>query len=728
MKKQQYLDYIEKAIAVGRESYEEATKKWRESFDADFMFGYTSPGHISNQLHMEGLMFSLTKDMKYAQNVKEGLLLPIKLAEIFPEEIRVQRREYHRGVPLMEPLFQLHAYMNAFLDIKETGILSNEDIEIVKESIIRSITPLIFCPEWGAHNRSMLRACALVQAAVVVGDTEETREWIKLADYLAEESIGRWSLEDAAHYIPLWLFACIMYAKWRGIEDEYYAKPQTKYYFDYLTHILTPDGQVPGFGDAWFHSNWQIWMACIEKGAAMYNCGKMKTAAEKIYVCGMNIANNIISPGYGNYMAYAYKWGSDDVLPADIDFGSEEVLDEVIGKKIIFRNKGSYMLYNYCDEGKYGYIPRRYLRTSIPVKAEKMHHGHGDENSIAHLEKDGNILFHESGYREKLPNGKYRADLYHNKLVFREGIKDYSKGIYNALHDDGYYKHADTEKIHFQTFEEVDYLRTRNYYLPLDIIWDRSVTWLKEDDVYIVLDWFEAGSDKEITTGNVWHTQNALKVGENAYETNIDTINRGQNDKNPYENKKDLSLLIEFVYGVQRTAAEDIRRNHGESMMVSECRADSYKMGDREMFVTVLTPHGRSIEAASLTGKLEIETIHKNKDAVSVIYDGRINLTYKLNIDYGMHPFIEDRAPSYDWETGKIDYGRIITDADFSYIVDYDKSCRYGMFNGSGVYYNGDKVFAAPRYTTRDFMVEKFKEIDHKWRCWSGRADLNKKQ
>lgn len=724
MKKEQYLDYVKNAIANGRENYETATQRWRDAFDADFMFGYTSPGHISSQLHMEGLMFGITGDMDYASKVKDGLLLPIKLAEIFPEEIRIQRKEYHRGVPLMEPLFQLHAYMNAYLDIRDTGLLSDKDMDIIRESVIRSITPLIFCPEWGAHNRSMLRACALVQAAAVVGDTEETREWIQLADYLAEESMGRWSIEDASHYIPLWLFACIMYAKWRGIEDDYYSKPQTKYYFDYVTHLLTPEGQLPGFGDAWFHSDWQIWVACLEKGATVYKCGKMKAAAEKMYQYGMKKINNAYSAGIGNYMTYAYKWSSDEVEPEQLDFGTEEVLDEVIGKKIIFRDKGSYMLYNFRDEGKYGYIPRRYLRTSIPVKAEKMHHGHGDENSVAHIEKDGNILLHESGYREKLPNGKYRADLYHNKLVFREGIKDLSDGIFNALHDNGYYKHVDTEKLHFQSYDEVDYLRTRNHYLPLGLKWDRCVTWLKEDGVYIIVDWFEAGEDKDITAGNVWHTQNAVKISDTAYETYIDNIFRGQRDKTPFENKKDLSLLIEFIAASQETAADAILRNHGEATMVSECKTGSYKTGDREIFVTLLTPHNRKEDAKSLTGKLKIDSIFKDKDAISLVYDGKINLIYKLNLDYGIHPYEEDRAPAYDWETGRIEYGKMTTDADFAFVIDQGKSCRYGMFNSCGIYYNNNVLFETPRYTTRDFMVEKFKEIDHKWRCWSGTIDL----
>ncbi len=724
MKKQQYLNYIQKAVIKGRKDYDAATERWRENFDADYMFGYTSPGHISSQLHMEGLLYRISGENEYAQNVKEGIMLPIKLAEIFPEEIRLKRAEYHRGVPLMEPLFQLHAYMNSYLDIKDTGILTKEDVEIVKESVVRSITPLIFCPEWGAHNRSMLRACALVQAAAVVGESEETREWVKLADYLAEESIGRWSIEDASHYIPLWLFACIMYAKWRGIEDEYYSKPQTKYYFDYITHLITPEGQIPGFGDAWFHSDWQIWVACIEMGAAKYNCGKMKAAAHKIFEFGLKKHGGELSSGICNYIAYAYKWSSDEVEPSDIEFSTEEVLDELVGKKIIFRNKDSYMLYNFRDEGKYGYIPRQYLRTSIPVKAEKMHHGHGDENSIAHLEKNGNILLHESGYREKLPNGKYRADLYHNKLVFREGIKDTSDGIFNALHDDGFYKHVDTEKIHFQSFDEVDYLRTRNHYLPLNLTWDRSITWIKNEDVYIIIDWFEAGEDKEITTGNVWHTQNAVKISDTTYETYIDTVKRSQNDKTSYENKKDLSLLLEFLSDVQMSSAEAIRRNHGDATIVSECKTGSYKKGDREMFITVLTPHDRSADAASLTGKLQIEGFFNDKDAVSLIYDNRIYLTYKLNLRYGIHPFKEDRAPAYNWETGKIKYGKITTDADFAYTALDEESCRYGMFNGCKIFYNEKALFETPRYTARDFLLEEFRQIEHKWRCWSGTAEL----
>jgi hypothetical protein len=722
MKKADYLAYVTKAAKNGRDTYDQSIETWKENFDADFMFGYSSPGNISSQIHMEGIMYSLTGDEEKAAFIRKGLLQPMELAAIFPEEIRKQRKEYYRGVPLLEPLFQLHAYMNAYLSIKDSGILSSDDIDVVKQSVIQSVTPLIFCPEWGAHNRSMLRACALAQAACVVGDTEETQEWVKLADILAEESIGRWSIEDASHYIPLWLFACIMYAKWSDKEDFYYSRPQTRYYFDYLTHLLTPDGQIPGFGDAWFHSNWQIWVACLEMGATKYKSGEMKAAAEKMFDFGMKKVNKVYSPGIGNYMAYAYKWADDSIETVDINFKSEEVLDELVGKKITFRDERTYMLYNFRDEGLYGFIPRQYLRTSIPVKAEKMHHGHGDENSIAHLEIESNVLLHESGYREKLPNGKYRADLYHNKLVFREGIKDFSQGNFNALHDDGYYKHVKTEKIHFQTYDKMDYLRTRNHYEPLGLLWDRMVTRIKDSDVFIVVDWVEAGRDTELTAGNVWHTENAEKISDNAFETYVDFIKRGQNDKDPFVNNREMSLLIEFLTGNTIVAKDDVMRNHGDASMVSECMTASLKKGERRIFVTVLTPHKREENAAGLTGKVELMNISDEAGHLCIRHNGRTEtiLTYKLDLTNGIHHYIEDRAPAYDWESGKLNYGNIITDADFSYLAINGSTIDYGMLNGCRMYYGDKEIFSTPRYTTRDFMVEKFKEIDHKWRSWSG--------
>lgn len=721
MTKQNYLDYIRQAVGEGRRSYEEQIRKWKESFDPFFMFGYCSPGIIPAQIHMEGLLFKLTGNLEHAKRVKEGLLEVLDLTSIFPEEVRREKVEYTKGVPVLEPLFQLHAYMHAYLYVKDSGLLTPDEHQKVFRAIDQSVSTLEYCPEWGAHNRSMLRACGFVQAAVILGDSQTTRDWLKLADFLAEESMGRWSIEDAILYVALWLFACILYAKWRGIEEEYFQKPQTRFYFDYITQLITPEGNIPGFGDSWFHSNYHIWAACLEMGASRYRCRRMKAAAHRIFEYGRRL-HPTPSPGIGCFCVYAYEWADDTVPLGDLAFCSGD-LDELVGKKMILRDRDSYLLYNYRDEGYHAWIPRQYLRTSIPVKAEKMHHGHGDEQSVCHLETEGCILLHEGGYREKLPNGKYRADLYHSRLVFRSGLRDLSGSAYKALEDQGFYHHVDTEKLHFQLFDKLDYFRTRLVERNLGLTWDRAITWMKEEGAYIIVDWVNAERDQELTLGNLWHTQHARNLGGGAFETRVDTILRGVNDTSPVQNPPTHSLLVEFLLPEGLERMEPIRRNCGEANMLSQCMSRLFRAGEREIFVTLLTPFPRGTDPSGRTGRLRVDNVMSGGKALSLEYTGKeiLHLAYKLDLETGLIHFEEDRSPSYSWEGGRIPFGRIDSDADFSYVAEGREGLSYGMVHGCGVYFDGEELFRARQFTSMDYLKGSFSRIDHKWRAWEGK-------
>ena len=93
--------------------------------------------------------------------------------------------------------------------------------------------------------------------------------------------------------------------------------------------------------------------------------------------------------------------------------GSQEVLDDIVGKKVVFRggwdSSASYLLLDYRDEGEGGWLSREYLRQTITVEEEKMTHGHADENSIVLLMNKGSVLLHDGGYRDSLPSGRYGA-------------------------------------------------------------------------------------------------------------------------------------------------------------------------------------------------------------------------------------------------------------------------------------------------------------------------------
>ncbi|MFO7637097.1 MAG: hypothetical protein R6W96_07295, partial [Clostridia bacterium] len=370
-------------------------------------------------------------------------------------------------------------------------------------------------------------------------------------------------------------------------------------------------------------------------------------------------------------------------------------------------------------------IPRRYLRTSIPVKAEKMHHGHGDEGSVIQLEKKGSILLHDGGYRERLPNGKYRADLYHNRLVFREGLRDVTRSAYDALHDEGYYRRVDTEKLHFQSFGILDYLRTRTHVRPLGLTWDRSITWLKSEDAYVIVDWVDGAGGKDITIGNLWHSQTADSAGNRAFEARVDTINRGQNDANPWRNDPAHSLLIEFLGEKGSVMAEQIRRNHGDACMVSQCVSRSFGQDGREILVTLLTAHERSIPPEEIAGRLRIERQQEDKSGLSLVYEGKqtIRLAYKLDLDRNLIHYVDDRSPMYNWETGKMEHGTIISDADFCFVRESGDRLDYGMVNGCRIHHRGVPIFSTPQYTANDYLVQIFSRIDHKWKAWEGTAE-----
>ena len=72
----------------------------------------------------------------------------------------------------------------------------------------------------------------------------------------------------------------------------------------------------------------------------------------------------------------------------------------------------------------------------ISVEAEKAHRGHSDKNAICGLVQGGALLLHGGGYRESLPNGKYRADYYHNRPVVRRGLLRQGDSVYDFLHGD----------------------------------------------------------------------------------------------------------------------------------------------------------------------------------------------------------------------------------------------------------------------------------------------------
>ncbi|MBO7746419.1 hypothetical protein I8J29_19585 [Paenibacillus sp. MWE-103] len=731
MNKQTYLDYVKAAVLEGRRQYEAALEGWRKTYSPDKFLGmYSPPGNLGLQAQTEAFLYRITGEEEHGRWAKRALLDIEAFKDIVPEAVRRRHPEYETGITSFEPMFQGSHYIQGYLDVKDSGLFTEAEKRQVEDSIRTAVQAVKHYPEWGAHNRSMLRVYTLALAVEALGDTAETREWAKLRDYMAEESFGGWSIEDAELYLPLWLGSTLMYARLTGREDDYYAKPQTKYYFDFIARLIAPHGQIPDFGDAHFNAFWYLWTACLEKGAARYRCGRMKYAANLIYGYAMSLQQGPPSIYLAAYFANAYDWSDDAVEPRRPDGGSELLLDDLVGKKIAFRSgwddDASYLLLNYRDEGDYAAVPREYLRRTIFAPAEKAHHGHADENAVCYLAQGGCVLLHDGGYRDAAPNGKYRADIYHNRLVFRHGVPDGGERLYDFLHDDGSYKRATTEKLHFQTFAELDYSRTRTVDPLRAVVWDRCVTYLKREGVYVIVDWTRSQAAGPLTIANLWHPSAVLAAGERHVVGQVRRIHQMPDDPRPVENGRELALLVEFpasgTGAGRRVGRETIRRCYADSELVYEADARETAPGEMNVFVTVLTPVPAAGGGSLPLGRVSVAELPADNGRLGLRFASEartIELGYKLDLDAGL--LRTEAIPKYGWPESRLGYGALATDADFAFVCrGGGEAGRYGFVNGVGLELDGAGLFRTPPMSAYQFASSAFETKDHKWRAWDG--------
>ena len=146
-------------------------------------------------------------------------------------------------------------------------------------------------------------------------------------------------------------------------------------------------------------------------------------------------ASVAVGSGVGSAFTDAFRWADDAIHAKPPVSLSQEVLEDVVGKKVAFRDgwepTSTFLLLNYRDEGDGGILGRDYLRQTISVEEEKMHHGHADENSIALLMSGGSVLLHDGGYRPDLPSGPWgawRADYFHNRVIARRNKREKDQG------------------------------------------------------------------------------------------------------------------------------------------------------------------------------------------------------------------------------------------------------------------------------------------------------------
>jgi hypothetical protein len=710
-----YLEYARASADYVYNQRDSIVIKWRKTIDPEDIFGYRAPGSLLEMAAIYANLYELEGKKKYADRAKEVLLTYGQYTREFPAEISRRKADYADGVPALPDFFTTMRYLQAYDKLRNSDYLTPEERVQIDDLIAQSLVFILRTQEWGAMNRSALRAETLSWAVRVLPD-HAVSEMLKMYEQaLVSDNWGQWEIEDASLYHAVWLYALMGSADAKNEMAELFRTPEMYFYAHYFLHLMSPQGMIPDFGDAHNFTNWNRWIVFFEAAAKQYNNPEMKWAATVIANKFLDLSNPN-SVGLGYMLLDCYRYGTDNLMPVPPKVLSEEVMEDMVGKKIVFRDgwdeKSSYLLLNYRDEGDGGLLFRDYLRNTIPIEEEKVTHGHADENSISLLMHKGSTLLIDGGYRDFLPSGyfgSYRQDYFHNRLCVRnekiwfgqkEGEYRYSQSdhppirpqsVMEFMQNAGSYRKVRTQKIDFLTFPDHDYSRTRLIDDEMGYENDRVVVYIKNPAMYVVFDVFKSRSEQYFTAANLWHTQKIISQGEHWYDTRYETI-----QTRPVGG--DQNLLICFPknhYRFEQIHKEN--RNYQEEIAIAEFSGQFFELGQQVGFVTVLIPHADTVNPEDLIKSIKYvpASVEEEGLSVTITLPGK-SIRVGIKSDLKMDLTRDYLRPKYDWESGRLAYGDIETNADFFYTEQKENELSFTVVNLTRATFRGQELYQQP--------------------------------
>jgi len=707
-----YLEFARASADWTWDNFDSLENVWRKNLDPDNIFGYRPPSRFLEMAAIYATLYEIEENEEYAKRAKKILLNYGDYKEEYPREAAERRPDYEDGVPPLPDFFTTMRYIRPYEILKRLEYFNKSEQEKIEKIIAFSLEYLLRTQEWGAMNRAILRAETLAWAVRTMPEHPRAKTWKTYEHALGFDNWGNWEIEDATTYHAIWLYALLGYADAKNQAKELFYTPEMYYYGQYFLHLMCPDGMIPDFGDANWRTNWNRYLVFFEAAAKAYNDPQLKWAASIIANKFVDFSK-IQNTGLAYLLLDCYRYGTDKLVPQCPTELSEEVMEDVQGKKIIFRNgwqpESTYMLLNYRDEGDGGLLFRDYLRDAIPVEEEKMTHGHADENSIVLLMSKGSVLLHDGGYRDYMPSGKYgayRQDYFHNRLCIRqekiwmgqeEGEYRYSptdhpaipgQSVLDFLHNAGSYRRVRTKKVDFLSFADFDYSRTRLIDNIMGYEWDRIITYIKEPEMFIVFDILKAKVEEYFTASNLWHTRKIVDHGEHWYDTQYDSLRT-------LKLSTDNNLLIYFPkthYRLEKVEKE--KRYYQDEWVISQTTAQHFELGQHIGFVTVLVPHTaqedprlwldkiRFIDSEQKGKGLSVEIQHKNK----IIHLG-------VKADLRMDMIRDWRRPKYTYESGRIKYENMETNGDFFFTARTGNKLAFTVVNMTKAIYDGHILF-----------------------------------
>jgi hypothetical protein len=709
-----YLEYARNAADETWKNSANVVKRWKESFDPENVFGYRPPGGLLETAVIYAFLSTHENNAEYARRSKKILLTYGDFRSHYPKWAVEKRPDYDDRPPTLPDFFTVMRYIRAYDLLKKQDLFTQAERQRIADDIAESLEYLLRTQEWGPMNRAALRAESLAWAVRAFPEHPDARIWEMQRKATGDDNWGNWQIEDATIYHAVWLYALCGYSDAIGKLKELFATPEMYYYAHYFLNLMSPDGMIPDFGDANWQANWSRFLVFFETAATQYKNPQMKWAAAVIAKKFVDFSTPNPSVGLGYMLLDGYRWADDNLSVTPPQTLSREVMEDVQGKKIVFRNgwdkRATYLLLNYRDEGDGGLNFRDYLRDTIPVEEEKMTHGHADENSIVLLMSGGSVLLHDGGYRDYMPSGPfgaYRQDYFHNRLCvrpekiwmgqkkgeYRYSITDAVPGqpILDFLRNAGSYRIVRTQKVDFLTLPDLDYSRTRLSDANMGYEWDRVITYVKEPGIFIVFDIFKSRKEEYFTLSNLWHTRKILEQGKHWYDTVYDQI-----QKNTLPTDNHLSIVFPLThYRLEGVVKE--KRHYQDEWLIHQTTAQHFELGETVGFITVLIPHQASVSAQSLVNKIHLLPADHPKKGMGVkITNGEKIYHVGVKNDLRMDMIRDWRRPRYTYESGKIRFGDMESNGDLVFYSLSGNTLDFTIVNLTRAEFKG-KVLVDPK-------------------------------
>lgn len=240
----EYMRLIKAAAEQGWESNPRIVAEWKRTTRPSELWGYDSPGSPVYLADLLGYLYQESGDRRQAERARDLLASYGDLRQVMPPDYPAKRAEYRHGMPSIANFFIMPPYARAYMRIRASGVIDQATREKIERDLAFSLDHTFYFPEWGAHNRAMLRAESLYYGALALPNHPHAARWKQMAETLASDSLHHWEIEDATGYHGVWLYSVFSYADISGREDVLHS-PMVRYYLDYFVQLLTPHAISP---------------------------------------------------------------------------------------------------------------------------------------------------------------------------------------------------------------------------------------------------------------------------------------------------------------------------------------------------------------------------------------------------------------------------------------------------------------------------------------------------